>query len=156
MHFFLRKSEITKKTSSRQITSRPHDKKNLDLAISELFLIKNPGIYSGTLKRRPSSSLCQKARGSGATPKWEYFFLQKGTHHAKISRSATRFRSRKHSDDACSCSARPEGTRRGFQNSTMKCSGACRYGLIGYPARKEEDLVQLGLSSCNLSSSITL
>ena len=65
-------------------------------------------------RKRPSSSLCQTARGSGATPKWEYFFLQKGTHHAKISRSATRFRSRKHSDDACSCSTRPEGTRRGF------------------------------------------
>ena len=115
-----------KRTSSRQITSRPHDKKNLGLTISELFLIKNPGICSGTLKRRPSSSLCQKARGSGAIPKWEYFFLQKGTHYAKISRSATRFRSRKHLDDACSCSARPKGTRRGFQSSTMKCSGACR------------------------------
>ena len=43
-----------------------------------------------------------------------------------IPRSATRFCSRKHSDDACSCSTRLEGTRRGFQNSTMKCSGACR------------------------------
>ena len=126
-----------KRTSSRQITSRPHDKKNQDLAISELFLIKNPGICSGTLKRRPSSSLFQKARGSGAAPKWEYFFLQKGTHHAKISQSATRFRSRKHSDDACSCSARPKGTRRGFQSSTMKCSGACRYGTQGIPRKKE-------------------
>ena len=41
----------------------------------------------------------------------------------KIPRSATWFRSRKHSDDACSCSTRLEGTRQGFQNSTMKCSG---------------------------------
>ena len=133
---FFEKAYVTKKTSSRQITSRPHDKKNLGLTISELFLIKNPGICSGTLKRRPSSSLCQKARGSGATPKWEYFFLQKGTHHAKISRSATRFHSRKYSDDACSYSTRPEGTRRGFQSSTMKCSGACRCGNNGIP-RKE-------------------
>ena len=31
----------------------------------------------------------------------------------------------KHLDDACTYSAGPEGTRRGFQNSTMKCSGAC-------------------------------
>ena len=137
MHFFLQKTHVTKKTSPRQTTSRPHDKKNPDLAISELFLIKNPGICSGTLKRRPSSSLCQKARGSGATPKWEYFFLQKGTHHVKISRSATRFRSRKHSDDACFYLARPEGTRRSFQNSTMKCSGACRCGTHGMPRKKE-------------------
>ena len=28
-------------------------------------------------KRRPSSSLCQKARGSRAIPKWEYFFSSK-------------------------------------------------------------------------------
>ena len=28
-------------------------------------------------KRRPSSSLFQIARGSGATPKWEYFFSSK-------------------------------------------------------------------------------
>ena len=80
----------------------------------------------GDFNKRPSSSLCQTARGSGATSKREYFFLQKSTHHAKISRSATRFRSRKHSDDACSCSTRLEGTRRGFQNSTMKRLGACR------------------------------
>ena len=38
-------------------------------------------------------------------------------------RSATRFRTGKYSDDACSCSARPEGTRRSFQNSTIKYSG---------------------------------
>ena len=142
-----------KHTSSRQITSRPHDKKNPDLAISELFLIKNPGICSGTLKRRPSSSLCQKARGSGATPKWEYFFLQKGTHHAKILRSATRFHSKKHSDDACSCSARPERTRRGFQSSTIKCSGACRCGTHGIP-HKEGRRSGLTRISFHLSSSI--
>ena len=134
--FLFEKAHVTKKTSSRQITSRPHDKNNLDLAISELFLIKNPGICSGTLKRRPSSSLCQKARGSGATSKWEYFFLQKGTHQPKISRSATWFRSRKHSDDACSCSTRPKGTRRGFQSSTMKCSGACWYETHRIPHKE--------------------
>ena len=128
--FFFKKAHVTKKTSSRQTTSRPHDKKNPDLAISELFSIKNPDICLGALRRsiraisrRPSSSLCQIARGSGATPKWEYFFLQKGAHHANISRSATWFRSRKHSDDACSCSARPEGTRRGFQKLNHEVLG---------------------------------
>ena len=87
-------------------------------------------------KKRPSSSLCQTARGLGATSKWGYFFLQKGKHHAKISQSAIRFRSRKHSNDAFFCSTRLEGTRRGFKNSTMKCSGACRCGTHGIP-RKE-------------------
>ena len=103
------------------------------------FSTKKSGSLStknqGDFKKRPSSSLCQKARGSGATSKWGYFF-QKDTRHAKILRSTTRFRSRKHSDDACSCSTRLEGTRRGFQNSTMKCSGACQCGIHGIP-RKE-------------------
>ena len=63
-------------------------------------------------------------------------FLQKSTNHSKIPRSATRFHSRKHSDDACSCSARPEGTRRGFQSSTMKCLGVCRYGTHGIPHKE--------------------
>ena len=38
-------------------------------------------------------------------------------------RSATWFRTRKYSGNACSCSARPKGTRRSFQNSTIKYSG---------------------------------
>ena len=42
LFFFFKKAHVTKKTSSRQTTSRPDDKKNPDLAISELFLIKNP------------------------------------------------------------------------------------------------------------------
>ena len=63
------------------------------------------------IKTRSSSSLCQRARGSGATPRWMNFF-QKSTQHSKIQRSATWFHSRKHSDDPCSYSTR--GTRRGF------------------------------------------
>ena len=144
MHFFLRKSarhqEDFFKTdhfkASRQKEPRP-------IYIRVLF-DKEPGYMLGSLsmknrnnfKTRPSSSLFQIARGSGATPKWEYFFLQKGTHNTKISRSATRFHSRKHSDDACSYSARSEGTRRGFQSSTMKCSGAYRCGTHGIPLKE--------------------
>ena len=128
----------------RQTVSGPHDKKNPNTA-SELFSTRKSGSLStknqGDFKKRPSSSLCQIARGSGATSKWGYFFLQKGTHHAKISRSAARFRSRKHLDNACSCSTRLEGIRRGFQNSTMKCSRACRCGTHRIPPRKREDLV---------------
>ena len=48
--FSLKKAHITQKTSSRQTTSRPHNKKNTDIAISELFLTKNPGISSGALR----------------------------------------------------------------------------------------------------------
>ena len=44
-------------------------------------------------------------------------------YNQKIPRSATWFRSRKHSDDACSYSARPEGTRRGFQKLNHEVLG---------------------------------
>ena len=50
--FSFKKTHITKKTSSRHATSRPHDKKNPDIAISELFSTKNPGICSGALRVR--------------------------------------------------------------------------------------------------------
>ena len=94
------------------------------------YMLESPSTKNqSNFKTRPSSSLFQIARGSGATSKWEYFFLQKGTHHVKISRSATWFCSRKHLDDACSYSARPEG-------STMKCSGAYRCGTHGIPLKK--------------------
>ena len=51
--FFLRK----KRTSPRRLlqdktTSRNHDKKKPDRAISEFFFIKNPGVYSGILRWR--------------------------------------------------------------------------------------------------------
>ena len=88
----------------------------LIMAFPELFPMNiSLSINQSDFKRRPSSCLCQKARGSGVTPKWEYFFLQKATHQPKISRSATRFHSRKHSNDACFYLARPEGTKRDFQ-----------------------------------------
>ena len=47
-----------------------------------------------------------------------------GGYTQKIPRSTTWFHSGKHSDDACTYSAGHEGTRRGFQNSTMKYSEA--------------------------------
>ena len=146
MYFFLqKKAQLTQKTSSRQTTSRPHDKKNPGIAISELFSTKNPGICSGAFRRRiktisrkdPQAPCAKQQEARGLHPNGSTFFFKKGTHHAKISRSATQFRSRKHSDNACSCSMRLEGTRRGFQNSTMKCSGACRYGAHGIPHKEE-------------------
>ena len=78
-------------------------------------ILRNPSAKTqSNSKTWPSSYLFQIARGSRATPSWMCFFLQKGTHHSKIPRSATWFYSRKHSDDACFYSARPKGTRRGF------------------------------------------
>ena len=102
---------------------------------------KNPGICSGAFRRRiraisrkdPQAPCAKQQEARGLHPNGSTFFFKKGTLHAKISQSATWFRSRKHPNDACSCSARPERTRRGFQSSTMKCSGACRCGTHGIP-----------------------
>ena len=144
MYFFLRKSARHQEDFKTDHFKASRQKEPGPSYIRVLF-DKEPGHMlrnismkdQSDFKTRPSRSLYQIARGSGATPKGEYFFLQKGILHAKISQSATRFRSRKHSDDACSCSARPKRTRRGFQSSTMKCSGACRCGSHMIP-RKEE------------------
>ena len=142
MHFFLQKSA----RHQEDLFKTDHFKTSRYIRV---LFDKEPGYMLGSpstknqsnFKTRPSSYLFQIARGSGATPSRMCFFLQKGAHHPKISRSATWFRSRKHSDDACSYSARPEGTRRGFQSSTMKCWGLVDAGPMGYPARKGEDLV---------------
>jgi hypothetical protein len=41
VHFLFKKAHDTEKTSSRQTTSRPYDKKNPDRAISKFFLTFN-------------------------------------------------------------------------------------------------------------------
>ena len=134
---FLRKSARHQKTYSTQTTSRHYDKKNPERAIFEFFFHKTSTNNQSNFKTRSSSSLFQLARGSGATTRWMYFF-QKSTHHSKIPRSATRFHSRKHSDDVCSYSTRLEGAKRDFQSSTMKCSGACRCGTHGILQEREK------------------
>ena len=141
--FFFKKAHVTKKTSLRKTTSRPHDKKNSDRSISEFFLIKNPGICSEPFDEESEQFqdktlqllVPNSKRLEGYT--MGVLFLPKSTHHSKIPGNATWFHSRKHSGDACSCSTRPGGTRQGFRSSTMKCSGACRCGTHGIP-RKEE------------------
>ena len=107
------------------------------------FFTKNPGICSEPFNEESEQFqdktlqlLAPNSKRLGGYT-MGVLFLQKSTHHSKIPRSATWFHSRKHSGNACSCSARPEGTRQGFQSSTMKCSGACRCGTHGIP-RKEE------------------
>ena len=110
------------------------DKKNPDLAIPELFFDKEPRYMLGSPSTKNQSNFQDKTlqllvpnskRLRGYT-QMGILFLQKSTNHSKIPRSATRFRSGKHSDDACTYSIGPKGTRRGFQNSTIKCSGAYR------------------------------
>ena len=133
---FLRKSARHQKTYSTQTTSRHYDKKNPERAIFEFFFHKTSTNNQSNFKTRSSSSLFQLARGSGATTRWMYFF-QKSTHHSKIPRSATRFHSRKHLDVICSYSTRPEGAKRVFQSSTMKCLGACRCGTHRIPHKEE-------------------
>ena len=130
MHFFIQKAHITQKTSSKQTTSRPHDKKNP--GTSEAFRRRIMAIS----RKDPQAPCAKQQEAQGLHPNGSTFFFKKDTYHAKISRSATRFRSRKHSDDARSCSTRLEGTRRGFQNSTMKCSGACRCGTHRIPHKE--------------------
>jgi hypothetical protein len=72
-------------------------------------------------RKRPSNSVFQTARGSGATLSDALF--PKSAHHSKISRSATWFLSSKHLDDTCFLSARPRGTRRGFQDQPYSARG---------------------------------
>ena len=91
---------------------------------------------SGRLQEKTLKLLVPNSKRLGGYIHMGVLFFKKGTHHTKISRSATRFQSRKHSDDACSCSTRLEGTSRGFQNSTMKCSGACQCGTHGIPCKE--------------------
>ena len=86
--FSFKKAHVTRKTSSRQTTSRIHDKKNLERSTSEFFLIKNSTKNQSNFKTRPSSSLFQTARGSGATPRWEYFFFKKKVHTTRRSHEA--------------------------------------------------------------------
>ena len=82
--FFFEKAHVTKKTSSRQTTSRPHDKKE---PRPSYIRDKEPGYMLGSpstknqsdFKTRSSSSLFQIARGSGATRRWEYFFFKRHT-----------------------------------------------------------------------------
>ena len=95
--FFSKKVHVTKKTSSRQITSRPHDKKNPDLAISELFLIKNPGICSGTLQRRirvnskedPLAPCAKKQEARGLHPNGSTFSSKRYTPRKDLTKRYT-------------------------------------------------------------------
>ena len=83
--FSYKKAHITQKTSSRQTTSRPHDKKNPDIAKSELFSTKNPGICSGALRRRimaisrkdPQAPCAKQQEARGLHPNGSTFFFKK-------------------------------------------------------------------------------
>ena len=58
---------------------------------------------------------------------------------------------RKHSDEVCFYSARPGGTRRLPKFNHTVLEGL--WDIVPeYPARKEEDLVQLEFSTCNPSN----
>ena len=53
------------------------------------YMLGSPSTKNqGDFKKRPSSSLCQTARGSGATSKWEYFFFFKKVHTTQRSHEA--------------------------------------------------------------------
>ena len=133
---FLRKSACHQKTSSTQTTSRHYDKKNPERAIFEFFLIKLQQTNRATSRQDPPAPCSKYQEAQGLQPDG-CTFLQKSTHHSKVPRSATRFHSRKHSDDVCYYSSRPEKAKRDFQSSTMKCSGTCRYETHRIPRKGE-------------------
>ena len=150
MHFFLQKSARHQEDFFKTDHFKASQQKEPGPSYIRVLFDKEPGYMLGSpstknqsnFKTRPSSSLFQIARGSGATPRWMNFF-QKSTHHSKIQRSATWFHSRKHSDDPCSYSTR--GTRRGFHISTMKCSGAyrCRTHRIPHKEERRSSLTRI-------------
>jgi hypothetical protein len=65
--------------------------------------------------RQDPLTLCSKQQEARGLHSVSVLFW-KSAHHSKISRSATWLLSRKHSNEACFYSARPEETRRGFQD----------------------------------------
>ena len=75
--FFSKKAHIAKKTSSRQITSRPHDKKNRDLAISELFFYKEPGYMLRNPQEKTLQLLVPKSKRLGGYTQMGIFFSPK-------------------------------------------------------------------------------
>ena len=99
-------------------------------------------------KTRSSSSLFQIARGSGATPRWEYFFLQKA-------RTTRRSQEALHGFTEESTRTTLVPTRQDLkeQDKASRAQPWSARGLVdtgptGYPARERGDLVQLGFFPC--------
>ena len=78
--FFFKKAHVIKKDhykTSRQKEPRPSYIRVL-FDKEPRYMLGSPSTKNqSNFKTRPSSSLFQIARGSGATPKWEYFFFKK-------------------------------------------------------------------------------
>ena len=85
MHFFLRKNARHQEDFFKTDHLKASRQKEPGPSYIRVLFYKEPGYMLGSpstknqsnFKTRPSSSLFQTARGSGATPRWEYFFLQK-------------------------------------------------------------------------------
>jgi hypothetical protein len=149
VHFFLQKAHITQKTSSRQTTSRPHDKKNPDIAISKLFLTKNPGICSGALRRRiraisredPPAPCAKQQEARGLHPNGSTFFFKK-VHTTRRSHEAlhgfAQQSTRTMLVPAQQDLKKQDEASRAQPWSARRLVGA---GPTGYPARKGEGLV---------------
>ena len=110
---------------------------------------KKPGYMLGSpstknqnnFKVRPSSSLFQIARGSGATPIWVYFFFKK-THTTRRSQEALHGFTQE-STRATLVPARQdlEEQDKAYRAQPWSARGLVDAGPTGYPARKREDLV---------------
>jgi hypothetical protein len=87
-----------------------------------------------SLQKRPSNFLFQIARGLGATPNGCPFFCKKCTPLGSSYKNISRFPFENYLDQPCFYPEELGRTRR-FSSSTMNCSGACRYELIGFYIR---------------------
>ena len=85
MHFFLRKSARHREDFFKTDHFKASRQKEPGPSHIRVLFDKEPGYMLGSpltknqsnFKTRPSSSLFQIARGSGATPRWVYFFFKK-------------------------------------------------------------------------------
>ena len=83
--FFFKKRTSPKRLFQDKTTSRTHDKKKPDRAISKFFLIKNPGTCSRTFQRRiraisrqdPPAPCTKQQEARGLHPKGSTFFFKK-------------------------------------------------------------------------------
>ena len=150
VHFFLRKSARQQEDFFKTDHFKASQQKEPGPSYIRVLLDKEPRYMLGSpstknqsnFKTRPSSSLFQKARGLGATPRWEYFFLKKKVHTTRRSHEAL------HGFAQESTRTMLVPTRQDLkeQDEASRAQPWSARGLVdtepmGYPTWKREDLV---------------
>ena len=131
-----------KRTSPKDFLNADHFKtlrqKEPGTSHIRVLFDKTSANNQSNFKKRSSSSLFQIARGSGATTRWLYFFLHKTLTTRRSQEALQGFTPESTRITFCSYLTRPEGAKRDFQSSTMKCSGACRCGTYRIPRKRDK------------------